>query len=286
LIVRPPVLIAGLLVAVMAVGGCTGTVAGPEIPRTATPAAVTTPVRAPVGRAVQAAEPVKDKFLLYNQLYRSGQIAAVGCTLPTTKLSNQQAMIRYATAFVACMDRAWEPVITRAGFDFVRPPAVFSSPPGTETACGEMEKDVYGMYCSSNRGIYFNWPEYVVEGASQEDTRASVQWLIAHEYGHHVQELSGILDDYHDRYAAVQGTAQEVEENRSEMQAHCFAAAFFGANRDTLRIRGERAGYYGHPGFDRGTAHSVNFERWLRQAFKARGPGGCNTWPAPANRVS
>ncbi|MEV0794632.1 neutral zinc metallopeptidase [Kribbella sp. NPDC050459] len=277
--------LAGLLVAVVLAGGCTRQVEETRATPTATP--VTVPVRAPVGRLVQAPEPVKEKFLLDNQLYRSGQLAAVRCSLPDAQLVAERAMIRYATAFVACLDRAWEPVITRAGFDFVRPSAVFAAPPGTRTACGEMEKDVYGMYCQDNRGIYFNWPEYVVEGSyDQKDAENSVQWLIGHEYGHHVQWLTGIADQYGERYWAASGAARQAEEDRSEMQAHCFAAAVFGANRETLRIRGDRLAHYGHPGYDRHASDMVNFDRWMRQAFEARGPAGCNTWPALAKRVS
>lgn len=259
----------------------------PNVGRPTPSAARTTaPPRAPVARVVAEPAPIKDEFLLYNPLYRAGQVTAVSCSLPTAKLSNQQTMIRYATAFVACLNKGWGPIVTRAGFDFVPPGAVYPSPPGTKTACGPMEKGYYGLYCDSNRGIYFNWPEYVVPGATEEDTAASVQWLIAHEYGHHVQWLTGIADQYGERYSEVQGAAQQVEENRSEMQAHCFAAAFFGANQKTFRIRGERLSHYGHPGYDRGAADSINFDHWLHQAFKARGPSSCITWAAPASRVT
>jgi hypothetical protein len=279
--------VAVMLAVVLVAGGCTVLDAEPSATPTVTPTQTVASTRAPVGRTVQAPEPVKDKFLLYNPLYRSGQITAVSCSLPTVRLASKQAMIRYANAFVACLDRAWAPVITRAGFDFVRPSAVYSAPAGTQTDCAVMDKEYYGLYCSSNHGIYFNWPEYVVDGATQEDTRAWVQWLIAHEYGHHVQALTGVLDQYHERYSAARDAAQKtVEENRSEMQAHCFAAAFFGANQDTLRIRGERRGYYGHGGYDRGAPDMVNFDRWLRQAFKAKGPSGCNTWSAPPGSVT
>ncbi|TCC27789.1 neutral zinc metallopeptidase [Kribbella speibonae] len=274
------------MIGVLSTGACTQQPDTAESGTTRTSSPVVTPPRDPVGKAVQAAEPVKDRLLLDNPLYRSGQVTAVSCSLPTARLANRQAMIRYASAFVACLDRAWGPVIARAGFDFVRPSAVYSSPAGTQTDCAVMDKEYYGLYCSSNHGIYFNWPEYIVEGASQEDTRASVQWLIAHEYGHHVQELTGILDQYHERYSSARGPAQQADKSRSEMQAHCFAAAFFGANRDTLRIRGERLDHNGHPGYDRHADDSANFDRWLRQAFKARGPSGCNTWAAPAGSVT
>jgi predicted metalloprotease len=235
---------------------------------------------------VQEAAPVKDEFLLYNPLYKAGKIAAVSCSLPTARLVNKQAMIRYATAFVACLEKAWEPVVTRAGFDIKPVSAVHSAPTGTDSVCGVMEQDVGAFYCGRDLGIYFNWPGYIVEGATQEDSRTAVQYLIAHEYGHHVQELTGILDEYDERWGAAGSTQQMVEQNRMEMQAHCFAAAMFGANQATLRIRGYRRDHYGHVGYNRNEAESVNFDRWLRQGFEAKGPAGCLTWAAPAAKVS
>jgi hypothetical protein len=274
-----------LLVAVF-LSGCTQTARPEPSPTVGTPTSSPTVVRTPVARTALAPEPIKEEFLLHNPLYRAGQITPVTCSLPTAKLTNKQTMLRYANAFVACLNRGWAPVITRAGFDFVPPSAVYSAPTGTKTDCSVMGEDYTGLYCHSNRGIYINWPKYI-GGWSQETARAGVQYLVAHEYGHHVQLLTGIADQYGDRWSAVGTPAlQTVEQNRMEMQAHCFAAAFLGANQDTLRIRGDRLAHYGHPGYDRSEAGWGNFDRWLRQGFKAKGPGACLTWDAPAGRVT
>jgi hypothetical protein len=274
-------------VSVLITSACTQHSAPTVAVPTPTPVRTSAPPRAPVAWTVPQPAPIKDEFLLYNPLYRSGQVTAVSCSLPTAKLSNQQALIRYATAFVTCLNRSWAPLITRAGFDFVPPSAVLPAKPGATTACGAMDKDAFGMYCQNDRGIYFNWPEYVVkESSGQEEGRAWVQWLIGHEYGHHVQWLTGMADDYGVRYEAANGAAAEkVEENRNEMQAHCLAAAFFGPNRKTFHLHGERLSHYGHPGYDRTEADLVNFDHWLRQAF-SKGPAGCVTWAAPASTVT
>jgi hypothetical protein len=282
-----PIRAVAVLLAVLLGAACTPQRERAVVSPAPTSVSTYAPPRLPVARTVPDPAPIKDQFLLYNDLYRAGQVTPVRCSLPTAKLDNQKAMVRYATAFVGCLNKGWALVITRAGFDFVPPSAVNSAPTGTDTVCGVMEKDVGAFYCQRDLGIYFNWPGYVVDGATQEDTRTAVQWLIAHEYGHHVQDLTGILDQYDERYEAARNAAQQkAEEDRNEMQAHCFAAAFFGADRSTLRIRGWRLDHYGHVGYDRDAAGMANFDRWLRQAFTAKGPSACNTWAAPAGSVS
>lgn len=274
------------LVLALLLTGCTQTPHPDPSPKPTAPTAGTTVVHTPKARLALAPEPIKEEFLLHNPLYRAGQVAAVSCSQPTAKLTNKQTMLRYANAFVGCLNRGWAPVITRAGFDFVPPSAVYSAPTGTTTDCAVMGDDYTGLYCGSNRGIYINWPKYL-DGSSQETARAGVQYLVAHEYGHHVQLLTGINDQYGDRWSAAGSPAlQTVEQNRMEMQAHCFATAFLGANQSTLRIRGDRLAHYGHPGYDRSEAGWGNFDRWLRLGFKAKGPSTCETWDAPAGRVS
>ncbi|MGW7683287.1 hypothetical protein ACWGID_21310 [Kribbella sp. NPDC054772] len=51
-------------------------------------------------------------------------------------------------------------------------------------------------------------------------------------------------------------------------------------------LLGWRLDHYGHIGYDRHDADMVTFDRWLRQAFRAKGPSACNTWAAPAGSVS
>jgi predicted metalloprotease len=231
--------------------------------------------------------PVEIDYLLHNKLYAAGQVAAVPCSFPTAKLATKQALIRYATAVVRCLDRAWSPVIRRADFGFVPPVAVHAAPTGSsDAACGAMAADVLAFYCATNLGIYFNWPEYVVKDSSgQEQDRAAVQYLMAHEYGHHVQWMTGMANDYGTRYgAASSAAARQREEDRNEMQAHCFAAAFFGANQETLELHGDQLEHYGHPGFRRSEVGN-NFARWLQQAFEARGPKACNTWAVPYQEI-
>lgn len=248
----------------------------------AAPTPSPSPSPSPVGSPTTAYVPLPDPSLMGNSLYKAGQVDAVRCTTPTARLATKQAIIRYATAFVRCLDRAWAPVLQRVHFSFSPVVAVYSAPTGSKSGCGVMESKVAALYCDETRSIYFNWPRYIVkEAQDQEGGRASVQYLMAHEYGHHVQQLTGLTSGYAQKYWAAEPDAQRGEQDRHEMQAHCFAAAFFGANRETLRLKGERLAQFGHPGYTP-SGSADHFLDWLERGFAVRGPRDCNTWTMPA----
>jgi hypothetical protein len=238
----------------------------------------------PSARVEQAAE---IDPLTENYFYTAGEVAAVTCSFPGGRLASRAALIKYATAVVRCLDEAWAPIVERAGFVFTPPKAVHPAPTGSaDGECGSMDKGVLAFYCAQDLGIYFNWPEYVDdEPADQAYDRGAVQYLMAHEYGHHVQWMTGMADEYDRLYGIAHSKAeQQRNEDRNETQAHCFAAVFFGANRKTLHLRGEQLSHYGHPGFNPGEV-GPNFPRWLRQGFTARGPAACNTWTPPYDKI-
>ncbi len=250
-----------------------------EAPQPKPTAAATTVAKTPTSYKVKL--PPRPDGLLRSQFYEAGRVAEVRCVLPTDRQTSERAMIRYATAFIACLNKGWQPVVERAGYEFLPPKAVHSAPTGTASAeCGTMEEDTGAFYCDANRGIYFNWPGYAVDGFG-----ASVQFLMAHEYGHHLQWLTGMSEGYGDRYRNASGdAAKELEISRNEMQAHCFAAAFLGANQDTVGMSGVVRSNYGHIGTGSRRA-SGNFRRWLKSGFEGKGPAGCATWRAPASQI-
>jgi hypothetical protein len=80
---------------------------------------------------------------------------------------------------------------------------------------------------------------------------------------------------------------------RHELQASCFGAAFIGANQKTLDLRGSKLAHYrwvaslgDAPGVARDHGSDKSNTAWSSAAFKAKSPSACNTWAAPAKRVS
>jgi predicted metalloprotease len=234
-----------------------------------------------------------------SKLYKAGKIPAVRCVLPRPNLTTKAGMLTYAKAFVACMNKAWAPVVTRSDA-VLFPPEVFAyslRKPSATPECEDPPADVDAFYFQSgNSGkICFEFGEFL-DAEDQVWNLIDFEQLLAHEYGHHVQQSVGILTLY--RYLGVgKSESGQLEiQRRKELQASCLGAAFLGANQRTFRLTGERLDIWEdivrHVGDEyndakiRDHGSRKNHGYWTLRAFDAASPSACNTFAAPAKRVS
>ncbi|WP_410789713.1 neutral zinc metallopeptidase [Kribbella sp. C-35] len=234
------------------------------------------------------------KQLVRNKIYSAGEVPAVACVLPDVALRSQKAVQQYLNAFQGCLQRAWKPVVVRAGVKF-RTSAVYAVREGSKTACGTFAKKDHAYYCPEDSGIYFDWAELVDwEEYGHVAAQLYTQVTMAHEFGHHVQQLVGISTYYDDRWGEVTGAAHLEPMRRHELQASCFGSAFLGANQTSLDLYGARyeayrseASYGDHPpATERDHGSPQSNAEWASAAFGAESPAACNTWVAPAEWVS
>ncbi len=234
----------------------------------------------------------KELALLANGLYRAGKIPAVPCSTPKSAMSSKAGMLRFARVVVDCLDRAWRPVVERSGNLFAVPNEVVDFSTGQASVCGTLGEGVYGFYCRANSTIYARVSAYLTDDADSPYAEAAVIRLLAHEYGHHVQDLVGISAFYAGRYWRVEGAARLQESRRYELQGECLAAAFLGANEKPLRLTGvryrviEQAMSAGDEPGHRTHGSPASNKAWTAAAYRTAGPAACNTWAAPAAKVS
>ena len=119
------------------------------------------------------------------------------------------------------LDGYWSDAFAGSGQTFQKPRLNFFSG-GVSTGCGSASSDVGPFYCPADSEIYIDL------GFFQElETRFGAQggsfsraYVIAHEYGHHIQNLTGA------NRKAGNGTGPDSGSVRLELQADCYAGVW------------------------------------------------------------
>lgn len=127
------------------------------------------------------------------------------------------------------LDTYWGAAIPAAGGQFSEP-GVFAFTDTVSTACGNATSATGPFYCPPDTTIYLDvtfFDQLTQLGA--EDGPLAEQYVIAHEYGHHIQNITGVMDE-----ANRQGTGAESDSVRVELQADCYAGMWAGTAATTV----------------------------------------------------
>lgn len=255
-------------------------VAGPYSP----PSSPTT-TEAPRPRAVHR---LADHPLLTTPV----KLTATGCVLPEFGVSDAE-LSAYYTAGVACLDEAWKPALAQVNLPF-EAPALDASPDLKEGPCGAApaESEAVAYYCGRNRTIYMPTSRLRDNGGGERPGMHLA--TLAHEYGHHVQALSGMLRAADSKIAdAGEDTPAGLEMSRRiELQANCFAGMFLMAVSGTI---GEDLAQEATDDFQYAVeepaeknAHGSpkNQGMWASYGFDSATTTSCNTYTASAEAVA
>jgi predicted metalloprotease len=136
---------------------------------------------------------------------------------------------RFACNVNGSVEKVWSQLLAQSGQTF-RPAGLTFYQGGTRTACGAGETAMGPFYCPGDRRIYLD-TSFFRELASrfQASGDFAQAYVVAHEWGHHIQTLIGVED----RIRRGQQGASEAQSNalqvRMELQADCLAGVW-GAN--------------------------------------------------------
>lgn len=142
---------------------------------------------------------------------------------PAQRSAADDHMSRFVSTVLADTEDVWTGVFAQGGARYAQPKLVLFSG-ATPTACGTGQSAMGPFYCPGDHNVYIDLRFYQTLrdelGAPGEFAQA---YVIAHEVGHHVQNLLGISD----KVDRMRGRVSEKEYNalsvRLELQADCFA---------------------------------------------------------------
>ena len=228
----------------------------------------------------------------------ASQLGGVGSSEQGTRGSPEDQAGAFVDVIGTNVDDVWKTKLQ--GY---QPPTVVLYEQGTSTGCGFGQAAMGPFYCPSDRQVYLDlsfWRQMESQlGASAADFARA--YVIAHEYGHHVQTLTGASQQVRQ---AQQRAAGEAEANRYsvalELQADCYAGVW-AANAasvsngavaleagdleeglrtasaigdDTLQRR--QGGQVVPEGFTHGS--SAQRMEWLRRGYQSGDPATCDTF--------
>ncbi|MGO4453644.1 KPN_02809 family neutral zinc metallopeptidase [Arthrobacter sp. RAF14] len=150
------------------------------------------------------------------QSQQSGQGGVSQCR--TGAQANQQLACRI-TGTVNSLNSFWPTYLQQYGKQYPRPKTVLFSQ-RTQSACGPATTEVGPFYCPADRTAYFDpgfFQELVTQFGSSGGPLAQ-EYVVAHEFGHHVQNIIGTID-----YAQRDPQGPQSGGVRVELQADCFA---------------------------------------------------------------
>lgn len=227
--------------------------------------------------------------LKYNRIYKSGTVGA-RCREPQYPLTTVGNVLAYHRSIMYCLNNSWVHKVRIAKYRFVQPTLVVWSTRSIRTACGTRYQWQVPFYCPASKGIYIPAVQYIQEYRNDPlGMRTYAGFTAGHEYGHHVQGLTGILSAsaYRHYYVLKTSGQRDEESRRIELQASCLSAAWFGADRNYYPMTGafgtrwkwmvKNMGDENSSGpNDHGSKRSHNY--WTTRGYNYMSAYSCMTW--------
>lgn len=132
------------------------------------------------------------------------------------------------------LNQTWARTFQEQGYQFKQPTLRFATAQQFRTGCGTGQVGMGPFYCPADETIYIdvNFYDQLAQMSGRGGDFARY-YVIAHEYGHHIQKVTGIADQI--------ASAQQQDRSRAnqlqvlmELQADCYAGVWAGKNRNLI----------------------------------------------------
>ena len=216
---------------------------------------------------------------------------------PYQPTAEKKELADFVSVVLADTEDTWHAVFSASNRTYVEPKLVLFSG-AVESACGFAQAAMGPFYCPADSKVYIDLSFYHDLKADLDSPGDFAQaYVIAHEVGHHVQNLLGISD----KMAVERSRLSEVEYNRLsvklELQADCLAGVWANhadrvrqvvepgdidealnaaSNIGDDRQQSKSQGRIKPDSFTHGT--SAQRVSWFRRGFQSGNIGSCDTF--------
>jgi predicted metalloprotease len=222
-----------------------------------------------------------------------------GATSDARQACSTEPAKRFSCQVLANTEDTWTQIFAAKGQRYQ--PAGFSFYGGSgRSGCGAAQSAMGPFYCPTDKSIYLD-TSFFGElqnrfGAAGDFAQA---YVIAHEVGHHIQNLTGVLDQASSEQQRVSSREGNAIQVRVELQADCYAGVWAAHAKDEqgrpamepgdveegLRaaqaigddtLQRQSQGRVVPEAFTHGS--SAQRQQWLRRGLESGDPAACDTF--------
>jgi hypothetical protein len=234
-----------------------------------------------------------DPRMLSQMLPQESSVPAQGPAVS----GEQDPLAQFVSVVLADTEDTWNDLFRRGGAQYIEPTLVLFSG-AVQSACGFAQAAVGPFYCPADQKVYIDLSFYRdLRSRFQAPGDFAQAYVIAHEIGHHVQNLLGVAGKVRERQQQVPEAQANALSVRLELQADCLAGIWaHHANRtrqileqgdveealnaasqigdDRMQMRGR--GYVAPESFTHGSGEQR--VRWFRTGLETGELSRCDTF--------
>ena len=212
---------------------------------------------------------------------------------------------QFVSAVLGSTEAQWQKIFAQAGKEYEAPTLVMFSG-ATRSACGFAQSAMGPFYCPNDRKVYLDTSffqdlerRFRACDAGSKSCQFSQAYVIAHEVGHHVQNLIGILPKVQRMQQSMDRTDSNSIQVRVELQADCLAGVWAHHAQETWnfiepgdveaalqtasaigddRLQRQSQGYVVPDAFTHGS--SAQRTRWFMTGLRSGKLDACDTFNA------
>ena len=237
------------------------------------------------------------------ELISGGSQTQQGPASPGSTGAPSDEMGHFVSAILGSTEAEWTEILARSGINY-KPPTLVMFSGATQSGCGFAQAAMGPFYCPIDQKVYLDTSFFqdlqqrfgACDGS--KSCQFSEAYVIAHEIGHHVQNLLGVLPKVQEaQKAAADKTEANSLQVRVELQADCLAGVW--ANHGQAkwqfiepgdvesalqtasaigddRLQKQAQGYVVPDSFTHGT--SAQRSRWFSTGLKSGEVASCDTF--------
>lgn len=137
--------------------------------------------------------------------------------------AQEQELAEFVSVALADTEDVWHKLFEASGLTYREPKLVLFNG-AVESACGFAQSATGPFYCPGDEKVYIdlNFLEQLQDRLGAQGDFA-VAYIVAHEVGHHVQKLLGVLDQVHSLRGQVSEKEYNAQTVKLELQADFYA---------------------------------------------------------------